>query len=63
MIVVVHEGSTLQEQLDDMRVSPTSGHHEDTRTQSVPSINICTVLQEDVCNSQVTKPCGRQRCK
>lgn len=56
VIVVINVGPALQEQLDYMDVSPTGCHGEDTRTQSVPPINFCAVLQQDVGDGQVTEP-------
>lgn len=44
-----------------MSVSPTGCHSQDTRTEPVPSVNFCPILQQDVGNSQVTKPGWRIR--
>lgn len=55
MIKVVDEGVALQEKLQDVRVSPTRGHRQDTCTQPVSSVHVCPILQEDMGDGQVTK--------
>lgn len=39
-----------------MSVSSSSRHGENTCPEPVASINVCSILQQDVSNSQVTEP-------
>lgn len=39
-----------------MSVSPSSRHGQHARPEPVAAVDVCSILQQDVSNSQVTKP-------
>lgn len=43
-----------------MGVTSTGRHSEDARSQPVPSVDLCPILQEDVSDGEVTEPGSRR---
>lgn len=56
MIVVIDKGPVFKQQLHHVIVAPTGRHGQDTGAQPVASVDLGSVLQEDVRDIEVAEP-------